>query len=224
MRVLLFGATGMVGRAALRECLADAGVREVLSVARGASGVSHPKFRELLKPDLFDLAGWENELADFDACFFCLGVSAAGISGDVYQRLTYGLTLAVAGFLLPRNPSMCFVYVSGQGTDGTEKGRVAWARVKGATENAILRLGFRDAYAFRPGMIRPMHGEVTKTPAYRWAYLVLGPLLPLLRKLLPGMVTTTEEIGRAMLRVTRQGWPRKVLESRDIVDCGRQAP
>jgi uncharacterized protein YbjT (DUF2867 family) len=220
MRVLLFGATGMVGQAVLRECLADTRVSEVFSVARGGSGVAHAKFRELLRKDLFDLSGWEAELSGFDACFFCLGVSSAGKSDDEYRRLTYDLTTGVARFLLPRNPALCFVYVSGQGTDGTEKGRIAWARVKGATENAILGMGFRDAYAFRPGMIRPMHGEVTKTPAYRWAYFVLGPALPLLRKLMPGMVTTTEEVGRAMLRVAREGWPKKVLESRDIVECG----
>ncbi len=220
MRVLLFGGSGMVGQGVLRECLLDARVSEVVGVGRGGSGVTHAKYRELLRPDLFDLRGWESELSGFDACFFCLGVSAAGMRDDEYKRLTYDLTLGVARFLRERNPGMCFVYVSGQGTDGSGKSRIAWARVKGDTENAILGMGFRDAYAFRPGMIQPMHGERTKTPAYRWAYFVLGPVLPLLRKMIPGLVTTTEEMGRAMLRAASEGWPKKVLEQRDIVECG----
>lgn len=220
MRVLLFGGSGMVGQGVLRECLLDERVSEVVGVGRGSNGVSHVKYRELLRPDLFDLRGWESELSGFDACFFCLGVSAAGMRDDEYKRLTYDLTLGVARFLRERNPAMCFVYVSGGGTDGSGKGRIAWARVKGETENAIFGMGFRDAYAFRPGMIQPMHREKTKTPAYRWAYFVLGPVLPLLRKLIPGLVTTTEEVGRAMLRVASEGWPKKVLEQRDIVKCG----
>lgn len=220
MRVLLFGGSGMVGQGVLRQCLLDDQVQEVVAVGRGSSGMVHPKYRELLRKDLFDLSGWESELSGFDACFFCLGVSSAGMKDAEYKRLTYDLAVGVARFLRDRNPEMCFVYVSGQGTDGSGKGRLAWARVKGETENAILSMGFRDAYAFRPGMIRAMHGEKAKAAASRWAYVVLGALLPLFRKAMPGMVATTEEIGLAMLRVTKKGWPSKVLESKDIVVCG----
>lgn len=212
----------MVGQGVRRECLEDAGVSEVVAVVRSESGVRQAKYRELVRPDLFDWQGWESELRGFDACFFCLGVSAAGMSEGEYRRLTYDLTVGWARLLRERNPEMCFVYVSGQGTDGSGKGRVAWARVKGETERAILGMGFRDAYAFRPGMIQAMHGETTKTPAYLWAYRILGPLLPWLRRVKRDWVVTTEEMGRAMLRVAREGAAQKVLEQGDLVDLGRR--
>jgi uncharacterized protein YbjT (DUF2867 family) len=220
MRVLLFGATGMVGQGVLRECLLDTGVEHVLAVGRSATGQRHPKLRELVVPDLHDLAAVEGALAGFDAGFFCLGVSAAGMSEAQYTRVTYDLTLDVARTLARLNPGMTFVYVSGAGTDSSERGRTMWARVKGRTENAILALPFRAAYMFRPGFIQPLHGIRSKTALYRLVYAAFAPLTPLLRRLAPSAVTTTERVGRAMLAVARRGFPRPHVEARDIDTLG----
>lgn len=221
-RVLLFGATGMVGQGVLRECLNDPGVAAVATVGRSSTGVSHPKLTEVVREDLFDLSPVEEQLTGFDACFYCLGVSAAGMSEAEYARLTYDLTLAVAGTLARRNPAMTFVYVSGLGTDETEKGSVMWARVKGRTENALARLPFRAVYLFRPGVIQPVHGARSRTPSYRVLYALMGPVLPLARKLFPGKVATTETIGRAMLAVVRHGAPKAVLGSEEIEALARE--
>lgn len=216
MNILIFGATGMVGLGVLRESLLAVDVANVKTVGRTATGQKHPKLTELVKRDLLDTASVEEELQGYDACFFCLGVSSSGMKEDAYSRLTYDLTLSVAQTLSRLNPQMTFVYVSGASTDSTEKGSSMWARVKGRTENALLRLPFKAVYLFRPGLIRPMHGIRSKTPAYRIAYTVLGPVIPLLRKLMPNSVATTETIGRAMLAVTRRSWPSAVLETVDI--------
>jgi uncharacterized protein YbjT (DUF2867 family) len=216
MRVVLFGATGMVGQGVLRECLLSPEVDSVLAVGRHATGVRHDKLREIVHGDLTDLSPLEGELAGYGACFFCLGVSSAGMGEAEYTRVTYGLTIAVASALVRLNPEMTFVYVSGAGTDGSERGRVMWARVKGRTENALLAMPFRAAYMFRPGLIQPLHGVVSRTRAYRIFYAVARPLLPLLRALFPGGVTTTEQVGRAMLRAARDGAAKRVIETRDI--------
>jgi uncharacterized protein YbjT (DUF2867 family) len=216
MRILLFGATGMVGQGVLRECLLDEAVTEVLAVGRSATGRRHPKLRELVVPDVGDLSAVEGELAGFDACFFCLGVSSVGMSEAEYARLTYDLTLGVARTLARVSPGLTFVYVSGAGTDSTERGRSMWARVKGRTENALLALPFRAAYMFRPGYIQPLHGIRSKTPLYRAAAAVIAPFVPLLRRLAPDAVTTTEQVGRAMLAVARGGYAKRHLEARDI--------
>jgi len=217
MNVILFGATGMVGQAVLRECLLASDVTAVLAVGRTPLGQRHEKLRELLRKDLFDVA--EPEVKGFDACFFCLGVSAAGMNEADYTRLTYELTLAWAQALARANPKMTFVYVSGAGTDSSEKGRAMWARVKGRTENALLAL-FPAAYMFRLAGLRAMHGEVPKTKWTRIAYAVARPLAPVLQRLFPGSIATTEELGRAMLRVAREGAPARVLESRDLRALG----
>ena len=216
MNVLIFGATGMVGQGVLRECLRDPGVERVLTVGRRATGQTHPKLRELVVPDPADLAAVEAQLTDYDACFFCLGVTSAGLSEDRYTRLTYDLTLAVARTLARVGPSMTFVYVSGTGTDSTERGRTMWARVKGRTENALLALPFKAAYMFRPGYIQPLDGIRSRTLWYRALYAVVAPLYPLLKRLAPGAVTTTAQVGRAMLAVARRGFERPILETRDI--------
>ena len=221
MKALIFGATGMVGQGVLRECLLEPGVESVRAVGRSATGVQHPKLREMVRPDLFHYADIEPELKGIDACFFCLGVSSAGMSEKQYENLTCTLTLAAAETLARLNPAMTFIYISGAGTDSTEKGRVMWARVKGRTENALLRLPFKAAYMFRPGIIQPLHGARSKTTAYRIGYVLTKPVLPLLRRLFPRYVLTTEEIGRAMIRVAKHGAPKKVLESWDIGDCAR---
>src|SRR5215475_1572355 len=217
MKVILFGATGMVGQGVLRECLLDPSVDCILSVGRSSSGVDHPKFREIVHRDLMRYSEIEPQLVGFDACFFCLGVSSAGIKPEEYERITYGITLAAAETLARLNPQMTFVYVSGAGTDSSEHGRSAWARVKGRTENALLRLPFKAAYMFRPGLIEPLHGIRSRTRSYRVFYAVTRPLLPFLRMAFPNSILTTEELGRAMIVVARSGAPKNVLESRDIV-------
>lgn len=204
MKVILFGGTGMVGQGVLRECLLDPGVESVLAVGRSPLGVSHPKLSELVRTDLFSL----DPIEGYDACFFCLGVSSAGMSEADYRRVTYDLTLSVAG----RLPSgTTFVYVSGEGTDA--QGRSMWARVKGATENALLAMPL-NAYMFRPGYIQPMHNVRSRTRWYRVAYVVVAPFYPILRRLLP--TTTTEQIGKAMIAVARHGAAKRVLHTKDI--------
>jgi uncharacterized protein YbjT (DUF2867 family) len=222
MDLILFGATGMVGQGVLRECLRAADVARVVAVGRSTSGASHPKLRELIRADLFDLDAMADELTGFDACFFCLGVSSAGMAEPDYTRLTHDLTLAVAETLVRLNPRMTFVYVSGAGTDSSERGRVMWARVKGRTENALSRLPFRAVYLFRPGIIQPLHGAVSRTRSIRLLYAVLRPILPLLRRLMPNQVLTTEAMGQAMLAAARDGrGGRFVLESRAIEALAR---
>jgi uncharacterized protein YbjT (DUF2867 family) len=216
MDVVLFGASGMVGQGVLRECLLDPEVHRVLAIGRTAIGQQHPKLREIVRASLFDFSDIESELTGYDACFFCLGVSAAGMSEDDYRRVTYDITLAAATTLLKVNPGMTFIYVSGTGTDSTERGRTMWARVKGATENALLRLPLKAAYMFRPAFIQPMHGETSKTRLYRVFYVIARPLMPLLKRLFPRYVTTTEQIGRAMIKAARNGAPKAILETEDI--------
>jgi uncharacterized protein YbjT (DUF2867 family) len=216
MKVLIFGATGMVGQGTLRECLLDPDVTRVVTVGRAATGQKHPKLRELVARDLYDLSPLSSQLEGFDACFFTLGTTAAGKTEAEYSRITYDLTLSIARTLLPLNPAMTFIYVSGSGTDSTERGRVMWARVKGRTENALLALGFRAAYMFRPGLIVPMHGITSRTTLYRVLYAVMSPLVPLIRAAFPDSVTTTERVGRAMLAVARNGYSTPLLAPSDI--------
>jgi uncharacterized protein YbjT (DUF2867 family) len=215
MKVLLFGATGMVGQGVLRECLRDDRVTEVLAVGRTPVGRTHPKLRELVHADLFDLAPVADRLAGVDACFFCVGVSSAGMAEADYRRLTFELTTAVARVVAEAAPGSTFVYVSGAGTDDTGRSRMMWARVKGATENALRELPLRTWF-FRPGYIQPLHGITSKTPLYAAAYRVIAPLYPVVRRAVPGHVTTTEAIGRAMIAVADRGYERQVLLNADI--------
>jgi len=216
MKVILFGATGMVGQGVLRECLADDEVESVLIIGRKACGVEHSKVHDLVHADLYDYGSIADQLSGYDACFFCLGVSAAGLSEEKYRRITFDLTAAAARVLLERNPGMTFVYVSGAGTDSTERGRIMWARVKGKTENHLLGLGFKAAYMFRPGYIQPLHGIKSSTKLYRAMYTVVGPFYPLFKRVVPTHVTTTESVGRAMLAVVRRGYDSSHLDNRDI--------
>ncbi|MFI4920940.1 MAG: epimerase [Gammaproteobacteria bacterium] len=216
MKVILFGATGMVGQGVLRECLLDSQVEAVLAVGRGGVKQQHAKLSVLVQDDLFDYSGSEAKLKGYDACCFCLGVSSAGMSEADYRRITFDLTLAAAETLARLNPGMTFMYVSGAGTDSSEKGRSMWARVKGMTENALLKLPFKAAYMFRPGIIHPLHGIKSKTPLYNGFYMALGPLLWLLGVLAPNSMTTTEQLGRAMLHAARDGAPKPLLETADI--------
>jgi uncharacterized protein YbjT (DUF2867 family) len=219
MKVLIFGASGMVGQGVLRVCLHDSAVSEVLVIGRSVLAQQHPKMRMIVRDNLLDFSGLEGELASVDACFYCLGVSSSGLSEDAYTRITFDLTLAAARALAQARPGACFTYVSGAGTDSSERGRSMWARVKGRTENALLALPLKSVM-FRPGAIAPLHGEVSKTPSYRLFYKVLGPLLPGLKAFFPGYITSTEQLGRAMLTVARQGSPKPLLESADIERLG----
>jgi uncharacterized protein YbjT (DUF2867 family) len=223
MNVILFGATGMVGQGVLRECLLDPGVQQILSIVRTPSGQHDPKLRELVPTNFFDYSTIEPELTGFDACFFSLGVSSAGMDEAKYTHLTYDLTLTAATTLARLNPQMTFLYVSGAGTDSTERGRLMWARVKGKTENALLKLPFRAAYMLRPGFIQPLHGIRSKTKLYQFFYTALNPILPLLKSAFPKSITTTEELGRAMLNVAKHGYPKPILETVDIVRAASAA-
>lgn len=211
----------MVGQGVLRECLLDPDVQSVLSIGRSATGARDPKLRELVHRDFTDFSSIESQLSGFEACFFCLGVSSVGLKEGDYRRVSYDFTMAAARVLVKLNPGMTFVYVSGTGTDSSERGRTMWARVKGKTENDLFRLPFRAAYMFRPGVIVPLHGIKSRTKAVRVAYAAIGPLLPLVRAVFPKYVTTTELLGRAMINAAKHGAPTTLLENADINELGR---
>ncbi|MFG2957328.1 epimerase [Streptomyces sp. NPDC048291] len=220
MNVVVFGASGMVGQGVLRACLLDPTVGSVLVVGRRPLGITHPKLTEVLHDDFTDLSALADRLTGLDACFYCLGVSSAGMSEAEYTRVTHDFTLAAARAVLAASPGPTFVYVSGEGTDSTEQGRTMWARVKGRTENALLALPV-NAYMFRPGYIQPRHGAVSRTRSYRVMYTLTSWLYPLLHRLVPAHSTTTEHLGRAMLAVTRPGVTEsRVLYSKDINRLG----
>ena len=214
MKVILFGASGMVGQGVLRECLLDPDIESILSIGRQPLAATSPKLHQQQLPEDFETNA--PQLTGYDACFFVLGVSSAGVSEADYTRITYDLTLAAATTLARLNPQMTFTYVSGTGTDSSEKGRTMWARVKGRTENALLRLPFKAAYMFRPGFIQPLNGIRSKTPLYQTLYTITAPITPRLRKLFPKYITTTEQVGKAMLEVAKHGYPKPILEMKDI--------
>ena len=216
MKVIIFGATGMIGQGVLRECLLDPAVEAVLTVGRRATGRTEPKLHELVLDDLHDYSGVTEKLTGYDACYFCLGVGSAGMKEEDYRRVTRDIPAAAGATLAALNPNMTFVLVSGRSTDSTEKGSVMWARVKGAAENAIFALPFKGKYAFRPGLIQARHGIQSRTTLYRVMYKLLWPLVSVLRSLYPNSVSTTEQLGRAMLNVTRRGYPKQILETADI--------
>jgi uncharacterized protein YbjT (DUF2867 family) len=218
MKIILFGTSGMVGQGVLRECLSDPGVELVLSVGRASLPQKHAKLRELITPNLADLSAFESQFNGFDACLFSLGASAAGLNEVDYRRINYDLPLAAANLLLKLNPQMTFIYVSGRGTDSSEKGRIMWARVKGQTENALLRLPFKAAYMFRIGAVLPLHGIRSKTPLYNFFYAVGAPLMKLIREFSVQYVQTTEEVGKAMLITIKRGAPKPILETSDIFE------
>ncbi|MCY0930333.1 epimerase [Streptomyces sp. H27-H1] len=227
MNVILFGATGMIGRGVLRECLRDDSVERVLAVGRTPLTVTHPKLRELVQADPTELSAPGLDLASYDACFFCLGISSFRMKEEEYRRITYDLTLAAARSLAAANPRLTFAYVSGEGTDSTEKGRSMWARVKGKTENDLLKLPF-EAYMFRPGIVQPDRGIPSKTPLYRAGYAVTAPLFPVLKRFAPQLVTTTGALGRAMIAVAAAGpgdeRTQRILRPRDINRVGGADP
>lgn len=219
MKVLLFGATGMVGQGALRECLGDPRVESVLSVGRRPCGLTHPKLREAFLPDLSDLSGFSplaGELSGHEACLYCLGASPGTLNATSYRRVTVNLTLSVARFLAPRNPGMTFVYVSGAGVRPGRPRFIHTLQAKGEVEAALAALPFRATFMMRPGLIRPMDGIRSRTFSHRLFYALAEPLMPVLVRLLPGLVTDTRRLGRAMLRVAAEGFPRAALSTREI--------
>jgi uncharacterized protein YbjT (DUF2867 family) len=224
MKAIVFGATGMVGQCVVRMCLDSPEVTDLLLVGRSPAGVSHSKVRELIQADLHDWSKSETQLAGYDGCFFCLGVSSVGMSEADYLHVTYDLTLAVAKTLVKVNPAATFCYVSGANTDSTGKGNSMWARVKGKTENAVIALGFKGAYMFRPGLIKPLKGVRSRTAAYRAFYATLGWTFPLWQAVAPKFVTTGENIGRAMIRCVTRGYAKPLLENDDINALGGQSP
>lgn len=216
MKVIIYGATGMIGQGALRACLNDPQVEAVLAVGRTATGVRHPKLKELMMRDLADYSHFDAALAGYDACFFCLGTTVAGKTEAEYRRVTQGFTMAAAETLLRLNPQMIFVYVSAEGADSSEKGPIMWARVRGELENALLRMSFKGVYILRPAFIQPMDGEQSKTPAYRMMYNAFKPLLGTIKKLFPSYATDTRVLGRAMIVLAGRGYVEKVLRSKEI--------
>lgn len=223
MKVLIFGPTGMVGQGVLRECLLDPQVTSVVSIARRPIGQAHPKLHELVHADMTNFTTIEADLAGFDACFFCLGISSVGMSEADYSRITYDMPVAAAQALVKASPQAVFILISGAGADSSEHGKVMWARVKGRAENAVLKLPFRGAYVFRPGAIRPMHGIISRTVWYRMLYTLTAPLWAVLHPLLPRYVTSTEQVGRAMIKVARDGAPERILDCAAINRIGASA-
>lgn len=215
--VIITGATGMVGKGVLLECLDHTEIKEVLVIGRNTVGIKHPKLKELIHQDFTDFTAVSNQLTGYDACFFCLGVSAAGLKEEQYKRITYDFTLTLAKTLFAINPEMTFNYVSGVGTDSTEKGRMMWARVKGKTENDLLKMGFRQAFMFRPGMIIPLRGIKSATKSYQFMYDYFMWLVKIVKKVSPNSVVTTTQIGEAMINSVQKGYNKKVLEPKDII-------
>jgi uncharacterized protein YbjT (DUF2867 family) len=218
MRILIFGATGMVGQGALRECLRDGRVTEILSLVRAPSGVSDPKLTEIILTDLTLIASQASRLGHFDACLYCVGVSALGMSEAQYTEVTHDLTMTIAKVLIRRNPAMTFIYVSGTGT--SRNSHQMWARVKARTEDELAAMKFKAVFDFRPGFIQPLHGVTSKTGWYTAQYLLTRPFAPLFVHLFPRLATTTERLGRAMLKVAAEGYSVRVLENIDINAAG----
>ena len=218
MKVIVTGATGMVGKGVLIECLGHKEVEEVLSLSRRNLDLKHPKLKELLHADFSEFESVKEQLQGYDACYACMGVSAAGLSPEDYQKMTYDFTLALARTLYRLKPEMTFTYVSGQGTDSSEKGRTRWARVKGKTENDLLKLGFKQAYMYRPGGIIPMKGVSPSSKLYRNAIRYLGWLVHLIKVFAPNSIVDTTQIGRSMIKVSQNGYSKDILDPKDIID------
>jgi len=222
MRVIITGASGMVGKGVLLECLDSDKIDAVLSIGRSTSGVEHAKLTELTHSNFLDFNDLEDKLTGYDACYFCLGVSAGGMKEKDYSNITYGFTLSLANQLLSLNPAMTFTYVSGQGTDSTEKGKIMWARVKGRTENDLLKLGFKQSFMFRPGAIIPLRGIKSKTKAYRFMYDYFMWIVKLIKFFAPQSVVNTTELGLSMINITKNGYPEQIINPKDMLILAKQ--
>jgi len=220
IKALLLGSTGMIGQGVLLECLNDEQVESVLVINRSSCNVKHPKLKEIIHKDVADLSPLKEELANCNTCFFCLGISSAGLSESEYHKITYDITTKVATTLLSINKDFVFCYISGSGTDSTEKGRIMWARVKGKTENALLAMPFKKAYMFRPGYIQPMKGIKSRTGWYNALYAVFKPFYFILKHS-HKYVTDTQTLGKAMINAVSENYPESILESSDINQIGK---
>ncbi len=216
INVIITGSTGMVGKGVLFECLESEKVEKVLVVNRRPLDVKHEKLKEIIHSDFYDLSSISDQLSGYHACFFCLGVSSFRMTEEAYKKVTYDLTMHFARTFIDANPQSIFTYVSGTGTDSSEKGKVMWARVKGKTENDLLAMPFRDSYMFRPGYIQPMKGIKSATKLYNALYVVFKPLYPLLKALFPNAITSTVQVGKAMINVAVEGYGKKILHAREI--------
>ena len=218
INTIITGATGMVGEGVLHECLNHPDVESVLVINRKPCGVLHQKLKEVIHEDFFNFSSIENQLTGYNTCFFCLGVSSIGMKENEYYRLTYTLTLHVAETLSRLNPQMCFCYISGAGTDSTEKGRSMWARVKGRTENDLMKLPFKDVYAFRPGFIKPTKG-LTRTHSF---YKYINWLFPIGRLIYPNGFCTLKELGLSMIHVAIYGNNNKIINGKEIIRLAKE--
>lgn len=216
--VILTGATGMVGEGVLHECLMHPDIEKILIIVRRPSGISHSKLEEIVHKDFFDLSAIENRLSGYNACLFCLGVSSVGMKEPEYTKLTYTLTMGFATVLSKLNPEMVFCYISGASTDSSEKGRMMWARVKGKTENDLMKLPFKKVYNFRPGYMQPTKGLKNTLSFYKY----ISWMYPALRALLPGSTSTLKELGLAMINAVVKGYEKNILEVRDIVQLAKE--
>jgi len=216
-KVIITGATGMVGKGVMFECLDHNEISEVLVIGRNPIGIEHPKLKELIHKDFSDFSNEKKKLAGYDACFFSLGISAAGLKEEQYKKITHDYTLALARTLFELNPGMTFNYVSGQGTDSSEKGRTIWAWVKGKTENDLLNMGFKQSYMFRPGMIIPLKGIKSRTKSYQFMYDYFMWLVKLTKAISPNAVVNTTQIGLAMINSMLKGYDKKILKPKDII-------
>ncbi|MEP0368409.1 MAG: NAD-dependent epimerase/dehydratase family protein [Cyclobacteriaceae bacterium] len=221
MKVIITGASGMVGRGVLLECLDHDQVDQVLSIGRSEIAIDHPKLKQIIHKDFSDFSSIESELAGYDAAYLCMGISAAGLSEEEYARITHEYTLALAISMLKHNENMTVTYVSGEGTDSSENGRIMWARVKGKTENDLMNLGFKDAYMFRPGAIIPLRGIKSKTKLYQFFYDYFMWLLRLMKKLSPNSIVNTTQLGLAMINVSLNSFEKKILRPADILKAAQ---
>jgi len=216
-KVIITGATGMIGKGVLLECLDSNAISEVLVIGRNSIGMEHPKLKELIHRDFSNFSDVRSQLSGYDGCFFCLGISAAGLSEERYKRITYEFTLTLAKTLFELNPQMTFNYVSGQGTDSSEKSRMMWARVKGKTENDLLKLGFKQAFMFRPGMIIPLRGVKSRTKSYQFMYDYFMWLVKGTKVVSPNSVVDTTQIGLTMINSMLKGYTEKILKPKDMI-------
>ena len=218
IKAIITGATGMVGEGVLHECLQHDDIESVLVINRNPCGVSHPKLKEIIHADFFNLSAIENQLAGYNSCLFCLGVSSVGMKEPEFYRLTYTLTMNFAETVLKQNPEMSFCYISGASTDSTEKGRMMWARIKGKTENDLMKLSFKAVYNFRPGVIEPTKGLKNTLKAYKY----FGWLIPVIRLVAPNSIITLKQLGLAMINATAKGYQKKELEVKDIIAISKR--
>jgi hypothetical protein len=218
INVIVTGTTGMVGEGVVHECLNHDEIGSVLVINRKPCGIIHPKLKEIIHTNFYDLTPIENQLQNYDACFFCLGVSSVRMKETKYYELTYILTMHVAQILSKNNPSMIFCYISGMGTDSTEKGRMMWARVKGKTENALMKLPFKKVYNFRPGILQPTKGLKNTLSFYRY----FGWLAPVIRLFFPKSISTLKQLGLAMIHVVTKGYPKQIIEVKDIIELAKK--